>query len=162
MPEPRAVFQRMGDFSVGKWAGDVLYLSGLVAVRPGTQEIIMGYGDLPDHGQQLCTGQHSVDTMEGPITAQAWYVLSQLKRIVERQGLSLEHVVHLTHFMTDRRDFPAYNRVRNMFFESDPPTSTVVFVAGLLPSSAVRLEVEARVSRHSPASIGHVAELEDL
>jgi enamine deaminase RidA (YjgF/YER057c/UK114 family) len=35
-----------------------------------------------------------------------------------------------------------YNRVRRLFYPTDPPVSTVVEVSGLLPSREVRIEVE--------------------
>ena len=84
----------------------------------------------------------STDTKEGPINAQSWYILEQLRRTVEAAGGELSNVVKLTQYFRDLRDFPAYDRVRTQFF-SEPPASTVVRVLELLPTPDFRLEVEA-------------------
>jgi 2-iminobutanoate/2-iminopropanoate deaminase len=161
MTQEQTKFRRLGDFSVGKWVGDILYLSGFVGVDPETQKVIQGYEDIPQAAaDELRSGQASVDKMEGPIVAQAWVCFEQMKRVLESQDLTLEHVVHITHYMTSlATDFPAYNRLRNVYFPENPPTSTVVEVTALLPSPDVRLEVEARVAREVPTAIGHVADM---
>jgi enamine deaminase RidA (YjgF/YER057c/UK114 family) len=159
LPDERK-FRRLGDFSIGKWVGDTLHLSGLVGLDPRTGKVVRGYDDLPgDVAERLRSGQVSVDNMEGPIVAQAWTAFELLRGIVEGEGLSLRHVVHITHFMTDLTDFPAYNRVRGLVFDEDPPTSTVVEVTRLLPCSDSRLEIEARVARELPVSLGHVSDM---
>ncbi len=138
----------LANYSPARWSGDTLFLAGVVAYDPTQGRVIRGYEDLPAHiGCQLATGQVSVDSKEGPIAAQAWFILDQVRRTLESEGLSLRHVVKLTQYMKDLRDFPVYNRVRLMFFNEDPPASTVVQVAGLLPTDESRLEVDVVATR---------------
>jgi enamine deaminase RidA (YjgF/YER057c/UK114 family) len=65
-----------------------------------------------------------------------------LRRTVQAAGGDLADVVKLTQYFRDLRDFPIYNRIRSQFF-TDPPASTVVQVAALLPTSDALLEVDA-------------------
>lgn len=143
----------LANYSVGKWSGDTLFLAGVVAADPATGRVVRGYADLPaEVAAELETGQMSVDSKEGPIAAQAWFVLDQVRRTLEGEGLSLRHVVKLTQYMTDLRDFPVYNRVRLRFFPEDPPASTVVQVVALLPTEESRLEVDVVATRALPQS----------
>jgi enamine deaminase RidA (YjgF/YER057c/UK114 family) len=138
----------LANYAVGRWAGDTLFLAGVVAANPATGRVVRGYEDLPaEVAAQLATGQMSIDSKEGPIAAQAWFVLDQIRTTLEAQGLTLANVVKLTQYMTDLRDFPVYNRVRLLFFPDHPPASTVVQVAGLLPTEESRLEVDCVASR---------------
>ena len=140
----------LANYSVGKWSGDTLFLAGVVAADPATGRVIRGYEDVaPEVARQLgATGQMSVDSKEGPIAAQAWFILDQVRRTLEGEGLTLRHVVKLTQYMKDLRDFPIYNRVRLTFFPEDPPASTVIQVVGLLPTDESRLEVDVVATRH--------------
>ena len=52
-------------------------------------------------------------------------------------------IFKLVQYFRDLRDYPAYNRVRGMFFEGDPPVSTVVQVSAMLPDESILVEVEA-------------------
>ncbi|MFQ5427296.1 MAG: RidA family protein, partial [Gaiellales bacterium] len=104
--------------------------------------------DLPEEvGAALATGAPSIDCKEGPIAAQTWFILDQARQILESEGLSLRDVVKLTQYMVDLRDFPVYNRIRLDFFPDDPPASTVVQVAGLLPTGDSRVEVDVVAHR---------------
>ena len=143
--------QRMS-FSVGKWAGDILFLAGVIALNRQTGRIIHGLSDLPaDAAEKLTTGWLINDEIEGPMVAQAWFVFEQIRDILEREGLGLDHVVRMEQFLTDIRDYPAYQRVRLMFFPNDPPAGTLVQVAGLLPNADTRLEVQVTASRQKPS-----------
>jgi enamine deaminase RidA (YjgF/YER057c/UK114 family) len=145
----RSVPKPLAHYAVGKWSGDTLFLAGVVAVDPATGRVVRGYEDLePDVARSLATGQLSVDAKEGPIAAQAWFILDQIRRTLEGEGLTLRHVVKLTQYLTDLRDFPVYNRIRVTFFPEDPPASTVVQVAGLLPTEESRLEVDCVATRN--------------
>lgn len=125
-------------------AGDLVFLAGIVAADPDTGTLVRGYADLPAEMRVPAgmTGEMSVDTKDGPIAAQSWYVLSRLRDTLEDLGGSLEDVVSVTQYLCDLRDFPVYNRVRAQFFAT-PPASTVVRVAELLPTPDSRLEVTA-------------------
>lgn len=140
----------LASYSAFKWAGDTLHLAGLVAYDVTLGRVVRGYEDIPASvAVELATGAPSIDLKEGPIAAQTWFVLNEAKRILEGEGLVLGDVVRLHQYMTDLRDFPVFNRVRLLFFPSDPPASTVVQVAGLLPSEDSRLEVDVIAHRSS-------------
>lgn len=150
--ETAGIPQPLANYSVGKWSGDTFFLAGVVAADPSLGRVIRGYADLPpDVASRFATGQMSIDSKEGPIAAQAWFILDQIRRTLEGEGLSLRHVVKLTQYMVDLRDFPVYNRVRLQFFPDDPPASTVIQVAALLPTEESRLEVDCIATR-SPAN----------
>jgi enamine deaminase RidA (YjgF/YER057c/UK114 family) len=125
-------------------AGDLVYLAGLVAWDPETGKVVEGYADLPEEDRVKAgyTGQMSVDSKEGPIAAQAWFILSRLRETVTDLGASLESIVNVTQYFRDLRDFPIYDRIRASFFDT-LPASTVVEVKELLPTPASRLEVQA-------------------
>jgi len=134
-------------------AGDLVYFAGIVAADPARGIVIRGYADLPVNLREQAgeTGNMSTDTKEGPISAQSWYILEQLRRTVAAAGGTLADVVKLTQYFRDLRDFPAYDRIRTRFF-AEPPASTVVRVLELLPTPDSLLEVEAIA--HIPEKAG--------
>jgi enamine deaminase RidA (YjgF/YER057c/UK114 family) len=125
-------------------AGDLVYFAGIIAVDTANQRIIKGYADVPTEARKRlgATGEMSVDSKDGPIAAQSWFILEQLRRTVEAAGGTMDDVVNLTQYFVDLRDFPVYNHVRAMYFP-DPPASTVVRVVELLPTPDTLLEVQA-------------------
>ena len=110
-----------------------LFFAGIVAADPTRGIVIKGYADLPADMRKRAgeTGEMSVDTKDGPIAAQSWYILEHLRQTVAAAGGTLSDVVKLTQYFRDLRDFPAYNRIRTQFFP-EPPASTVVRVLELL------------------------------
>jgi enamine deaminase RidA (YjgF/YER057c/UK114 family) len=153
----RAIESKIGDFSIGNWAGDTLFLSGVTGFEPNLQRIVNGLGDLPpDIAEGLSSHHHSIDNREGPILAQAWVAFSLIEAALRAEGLGFDNVVKITHYMTDLTDFPAYNRIRNNFLGDSPPASTVVEVTGLLPSPEARLEVDVVACRGSRRDMGPV------
>ena len=108
----------LGSYSQFRWAGDTLYIAGQVAVDPTRNRTIRGYDDLPsDIATRLATGMMSIDSKEGPIAAQTWWVFHTIQTILEQEGATLKHVVRLVQYMRDLRDFPVYDRVRALFFQ---------------------------------------------
>ena len=126
-------------------AGDLVYFAGIVAADPLAGRVISGYKDLPPGIARTIgeTGEMSVDSKEGPIAAQSWYILDALKQTVEGLGGTMSDVVKLTQYFCDLRDFPIYNKIRAEFFGDTPPASTVIRVLELLPTPESLLEVEA-------------------
>jgi 2-iminobutanoate/2-iminopropanoate deaminase len=134
----------LAKYAAWKRRGDFIYLSGVIAVNPSLGLIVKNYADIPQEARELLgqTGEFSVDIHEGPIRAQSWYVLNSIKTTIEEAGGQMSDVFKLVQYFTDLRDFPAYSRVRKLFF-SDAPVSTVVEVSGMLPSKDILIEVEA-------------------
>jgi len=77
----REIPRPLANYAVGKWSGDTLFLAGVVAANPATGRVVRGYEDLPaDVAATLATGQMSIDSKEGPIAAQAWFILDQIRQ----------------------------------------------------------------------------------
>ena len=94
-------------------------------------------------------GQLALDKegkLVGPndIGAQTRRVLENMRRILETGGANLRDVVKVTVFVTDIRYREGYGEVRQEFFASNPPASTLVQVAGLaIPGALIEIEAVA-------------------
>jgi len=128
-----------------KRIGDMVYMSGVIAVDPATRSVVQGFEQLPqDIRQQLGeTGEMSVDIFQAPVLVQSWFVLNRIRELAVEAGGGMGDVFKLVQYFTDLSDYPLYNRVRRLFYPGEPPVSTVVEVSGMLPSREVRIEVEA-------------------
>ena len=138
----------LANYLAAKRVGNLLYLSGVIAVDPVARKVITAYDDLPAAAQSQLqtlgynTGQMSVDIFEAPAAAQSWFVLNRIKDIVEAEGGQMKDVFKLVQYFRDLRHYPAYNRVRGLFCP-EPVVSTVVEVSQMLPGDEVLVEVEA-------------------
>ena len=138
----------LANYLAAKRVGNMLYLSGVIAVDPAARKVVTAYNDLPLEAQTQLqtlgynTGQMSVDIFEAPATAQSWFVLNRIKDIVEAEGGQMSDVFKLVQYFRDLRHYPAYNRVRGLFCPA-PVVSTVVEVSRMLPGDDVLIEVEA-------------------
>lgn len=102
-------------------AGDAVYIAGQIALDPGGNPV--GKGD---------------------IEAQTHQVYANLQAIVEELGGSLDDIVKLTTYLTDRSHLDAFRRVRNRFFTDAFPPNTLLFVSGLAhPDYLVEIEAVA-------------------
>jgi enamine deaminase RidA (YjgF/YER057c/UK114 family) len=140
-----SVQKPLANYAPYRRAGNLVYFAGIVAADPDLGKVITSYRDLPAGIAETigATGEMSVDSKDGPIAAQSWFILDKLRQTVEEAGGTLSDVVKLTQYFTDLHDFPIYNRIRRTFFGDNPPASTVVRVVELLPTPDSRLEVEA-------------------
>jgi enamine deaminase RidA (YjgF/YER057c/UK114 family) len=138
----------LANYLASKRVGNLLYLSGVIAVDPSARKVVYAYDDLPTAAltelQALGynTGQMSVDIFEAPAVSQSWFVLNRIKNIVEAEGGQMKDVFKLVQYFRDLRHYPAYNRVRGLFCP-EPVVSTVVEVSRMLPDDQVLIEVEA-------------------
>ena len=137
--------QPLARYAAMKRIGDMVYMSGVIAVDPATRTVVRSFEQLPaDVRQQLGeTGEMSVDIFQAPVLVQSWFVLNRIRELAEQAGGGMSDVFKLVQYFTDLRDYPLYNRVRRLFYPGEPPVSTVVEVSGMLPSREVRIEVEA-------------------
>jgi enamine deaminase RidA (YjgF/YER057c/UK114 family) len=136
--------QPLARYAAMKRIGDMVYMSGVIAVDPATRTVVQSFEQLPqDVRQQLGeTGEMSVDIFQAPVLVQSWFVLNRIRELAEQAGGGMGDVFKLVQYFTDLRDYPLYNRVRRLFYPGEPPVSTVVEVSGMLPSREVRIEVE--------------------
>ncbi|MBF7144790.1 MULTISPECIES: RidA family protein [Pseudomonas] len=78
----------------------------------------------------------------GDIEAQSTCTLTALKVALEKAGSSLDRVMHLTIYLTDMADRPAFNAVYQRFFSKPWPVRAAVGVAALAVEG-MRVEVTA-------------------
>ena len=138
----------LANYLASKRVGNMLYMSGVIAVDSASRKVISAYDDLPLHARKelkslgYVTGQMSVDIFEAPAAAQSWFVLNRIREIVETEGGQMKDVFKLVQYFRDLRHYPAYNRVRGLFCP-ESVVSTVVEVSRMLPNDEVLIEVEA-------------------
>jgi len=94
----------------------------------------------------FCSGQLGMDPetgqlVPGGIEAETRQALTNLQRVLEAAGASLDHVVKVTVFLQDIGDFAKMNEVYSTFFRVPYPARAAVQVAAL-PKGA-RVEIEA-------------------
>lgn len=111
-----------GPYSAAVEANGLIFVSGQLPVHPLTGEIVM---DIKPAARQA---------------------LTNLRTVLEENGLSMTHVVKTTIFVKDISDFTAVNEVYAEFFPSQPPARSTAAVAAL-PKGAV-LEIEAIAARN--------------
>ncbi|WP_127579298.1 RidA family protein [Paenibacillus koleovorans] len=107
-------------FSHGIRAGDFVYVSGQVGVDPVTREVV---GDTVEEQTIQC--------------------LRNIETILAADGLTLEHVIKVTSFVTNLSDFPAYNKAYEQVFSAPYPTRSSVQVG--IGSYLIEIEAIAYV-----------------
>ncbi len=139
------IAQPLARYSAWRRAGDLVFLSGVIAVDPASSTIVKCYADIPDDARALLgqTGEFSTDMKEGPMLAQSWFVLDRIRATVQAAGGEMSDVFKLVQYFRNLDQFPLYSRVRKLFFTGEPPASTVVEVSAMLPSADILIEVEA-------------------
>ena len=137
--------QPLARYAAWKRVGDMVYMSGVIAVDPQAGRVIERFDDLPAPVRRELgeTGELSVDIFQAPVLVQSWFVLDRIRQLAQEAGGSMDDVFKLVQYFTDLRDYPLYNRVRRMFYPGDPPVSTVVEVSGMLPSRAAFMRCKA-------------------
>ncbi|MFO0385612.1 MAG: RidA family protein [Flavobacteriales bacterium] len=106
----------IGPYSQAVRAGDMLFISGQIAIRPATGEYI-----------------------PADITTEALQVMDNLRALLQASGAGFEDVVKTSIFLADMGDFQAVNAVYASCFEKDFPARETVQVS-VLPKNA-RVEI---------------------
>jgi 2-iminobutanoate/2-iminopropanoate deaminase len=112
-------------------AGPFLFLAGQIPIdasKPGSP-LIRGYDDIPEEGRFLRVGRSHEDARNGPIASQTWFTYDLIRQHLEASGSSLDHVLNVTVYLQDMRDFGTFHRVHERFFESGAPALTVIEAA---------------------------------
>lgn len=107
-----------GPYSQAVRAGDYLFVSGQIALVPGTMEL-----------RGIRAGE------------QAAQALDNLKAIIEAAGLSMNDVVKTTVILADIQDFAEVNEVYGTYFSGEFP-ARAAFQGAALPLGAL-VEIEA-------------------
>ena len=100
--------QAIGPYSQAIQCGDLLFVSGQIAIDPQTANII-----------------------EGDIEAQTEWVLKNIAAIIDAAGMSLQDVVKCTCFLKDMNDFVKFNTVYERYFGESLPARETVEVSRL-------------------------------
>lgn len=126
----------LGCYSHAVAYGDLVFLSGIASRDPVTN-------DVP--GLRLGP---SGEKLSYDIRAETRGTLENIRSILAAAGSSLEGVLEITVFLTDMKDFAAYNEVFAEYFSSLRPARTTVGVASLPGKIAIEMKaVAVKVSR---------------
>ncbi len=113
----------IGPYNQAVKAGDLVFISGQVAIIPST-------GGLVTSG----------------IKDEAHQVMQNLKAILDEAKLTFEHIVKTTIFLSDMSLFGDVNEVYGSYFTGDYPARETVAVKGLPKGVNVEISVIATVN----------------
>ena len=98
----------IGPYNQAIRAGNLLFISGQVALKPGSGELAI------------------TDIIE-----ETHQVMQNLKSILSEAGMNFNNVVKTTIFLSDMELFGQVNEIYGKYFESDFPARETVAVKGL-------------------------------
>jgi reactive intermediate/imine deaminase len=110
----------IGPYSQAIHVGNVVYLSGQIALDPQSGQLV-----------------------SGGFEAQVHQAIRNMKAVVEASGGTLSQCVRLTLYLTDLANFPAANEIMQEYFQAPYPARSTVGVASLPRNAA--FEIEATV-----------------
>lgn len=109
----------IGPYNQAIFAGNTLYVSGQIALHPKSGDLI--------------TDDLEKETLQ---------VLENLKAIISEAGLSMDHIVKTSIFISDMNNFGKINEVYSRYFDSEnAPARETVEVANL--PKFVNVEISA-------------------
>jgi 2-iminobutanoate/2-iminopropanoate deaminase len=110
----------LGPYSQAIRVGQLLFVSGQVAIDPATGNLV-----------------------EGDAAAQARRVLLNIGEILNAAGATFGNVARATLFLADLKDFAAVNEVYGQFFPAPAPARSTVEVSRLPKDSRLEIDVIA-------------------
>src|SRR5262245_47909655 len=110
----------IGPYSQAVRSGRFLYCSGQIPLDPKSGEIV-----------------------SGDIATQTRRVLDNIAAILRTEGLTFDHIVKTTIFLTDLGDFQTVNETYGSYFKQNPPARSTVQVSALPKGANVEIEVIA-------------------
>jgi 2-iminobutanoate/2-iminopropanoate deaminase len=113
----------IGPYNQAVEVNGTLFISGQIALVPGTDTITM-------------------DTVENETTQ----VMKNLEAILNEAGLTFDHVVKTSIFLSDMKLFTQVNAVYANYFTKDFPARETVAVLGL--PRGVNVEISVIAARH--------------
>ena len=111
----------IGPYSQALRTGNMMFVSGQIPIDPAT------------------------GLMAEDVKAQATQSLTNLKNILEAEGLTMKNVIKTTVFLSDLADFAAVNEVYATFFEAPYPARSCVEVCAIPKGAKVEIECIAAV-----------------
>ncbi|MDA1107334.1 MAG: RidA family protein [Proteobacteria bacterium] len=110
---PKAI----GTYSQAVRVGDTVYLSGQIPLVP-----------------------HSMELVQGDMSAEITQVFDNLKAVAEAAGGNLGHIVKLNVYLTDLAHFPLVNEIMARYFSEPYPARAAVGVAALPRGARVEMD----------------------
>lgn len=110
----------IGPYSQAVKAGNMLFLSGQIAIDPKTDALI-----------------------EGSIEEETERVMLNIKELLSASGFSFGDIVKTSIFLSDMSLFAAVNAIYGSFFESEFPARETIAVLGLPKNVNVEISVTA-------------------
>ncbi len=116
----------IGPYSQAVIAGNMLYVSGQIALHPVTGELVMSN-----------------------LEAETRQVMENIRAILAQASVSFDAIVKSSIFLSDMAHFTRVNEVYSSFFTGNYPARETVQVAGLPKNVNVEISVIAFLSNHS-------------
>ena len=113
----------IGPYNQAILAGELLFISGQIALKPGTNELI-----------------------NGDIGEEAHQVMQNLKSILAKASMDFKQVVKTTIFLADMDLFAPVNEVYGKYFEGDFPARETIAVKGLPKNANIEISMIASKS----------------
>jgi len=110
----------IGPYQQGIRLGDWVFTSGQIALDPATGNF-----------------------MAGEIEQETELTLKNIEAILQAEGLSMDHVVKATVYLSDLNDFARMNGVYEKSFAANKPARACVQVAALPKGAKVEIDVIA-------------------
>ncbi len=110
----------IGPYNQAVKTGNLLFVSGQVALKPGTND--MANADIIEETHQ---------------------VLQNLKSILQEAGMDFSNIVKTTIFLSDMGLFGQVNEIYAKYFDGDFPARETVAVKGLPKNANVEISVVA-------------------
>ncbi len=120
--------QPLGHYPHIKKVGDFIYISGTSSRRPDNTHV----GAVKDENEKW-----QLDIKE-----QTKAVIENIGELLKSVGANLTHLIDITTFLVDMKDFKGYNEVYGTFFDHTGPTRTTVAVHQL-PHPNLLIEIKA-------------------
>ncbi len=110
----------IGPYSQAVKAGGIIFISGQIALQPGTTSVITS--DIRTETEQ---------------------VMNNLKAILQEAGLTFDNVIKTTVFLSDMDLFASVNEVYGKYFQSEFPARETVAVRTLPKNANVEISMIA-------------------
>lgn len=110
----------IGPYSQAVMAGDILFISGQIAINPENDHLLLG-----------------------DISVETHQVMDNLRAILSEAGMDFSNVLKSSIFLSDMAHFAAVNEVYETFFSGDYPARETVAVLGLPKNVNVEISMIA-------------------
>lgn len=115
---PQGISPLVPAYSVAIRQGNLVFVSGMLGIKPGTQDIV-----------------------DGDVAVQTRQALENIRTSLQTAGAAMGDVGECTVFLKDMADYKAMNDVYIEFFRVDPPARATIAVSAL-PRPAARVEIK--------------------